>query len=101
MSLNKGIAFEAVHDDVVVPPGALQTGQGKRYAVRSPKFRAWAAHIHAHPELLQEVKKLEKNPPAAKGKFVELFKGEALIAPANKQLWPGASIRRFRVSSFF
>ena len=25
MSLNKGIAFEAVHDNVVVPPGAPQT----------------------------------------------------------------------------
>ena len=52
MSLNKGIVFEAVHDDVVVLPGAPQTGQGKRYAVYSPWFRAWVAHIHAHPELL-------------------------------------------------
>ena len=67
MSLNKGIAFEAVHDDAVVPPGTPQTGQGKWYAVYSPWFRAWVAHIHAHPELLQEVKKLEKNPPTARG----------------------------------
>ena len=66
MSLNKGIAFEAVHDDVVVPPGAPQTGQGKQYAVYSLWFRAWVAHIHVHPELLQEFKKPERNPPTAR-----------------------------------
>ena len=37
--LDKGISFNALHDDVIVPPGALQTGTGKQFAVYSPWYR--------------------------------------------------------------
>ncbi|OCL02033.1 hypothetical protein AOQ84DRAFT_393245 [Glonium stellatum] len=88
MCLDKGIAFEAVHDDVVVQPGALRTGQGKQYAVYSPWYRAWVAYIHAHPELLQESEKPGKNPSDTRNKFAGLFKGEVPSAPSNKRLSP-------------
>lgn len=86
--LVKGINFTAVHDDVVVPPGQLQTGAGKQYAVYSPWYRAWVAHIHAHPELLDEAPAPSANPPEARERFSELFASPIPKAPASKRLCP-------------
>jgi deoxyribodipyrimidine photo-lyase len=59
--LAKSIAFLPVHDDVVVPPGLLSTGQGKQYSVYTPWFRSWVKHIHSNPELLEPSPKPSKN----------------------------------------
>ncbi|KAF2089796.1 hypothetical protein K490DRAFT_36250 [Saccharata proteae CBS 121410] len=84
--LEKGISFTAVHDDVVVAPGELSTGQGKQYAVYSPWFRSWLAHLHKHPELLDERDKPTKNPSSARKAYTELFSAEIPPAPPNKTL---------------
>lgn len=84
--LEKGIAFTAVHDDVVVAPGRLSTGQGKQYAVYSPWFRAWIAHVHSHPDLLDPFEPPGQNPESARQKFKDVFKMEIPEAPPNKRL---------------
>ncbi|MBE7180017.1 MAG: deoxyribodipyrimidine photo-lyase [Terriglobus roseus] len=97
--LSKGISFTAVHDDVVVAPGALSTGTGKQYAVYSPWYRAWLAHLEKHPELLEACPSPEKNPTSARKKFKALFDIPVPHAPEGKvlddedkkrfaQLWP-------------
>lgn len=91
--LDAGIDFTVVHDDVVVPPGALQTGQGKQYAVYSPWFRAWLSHIHKHPELLDEHPRPERNPKDAREKFKDMFESKIPEAPENKRLDPGTKKR--------
>ncbi|KAK8166281.1 DNA photolyase, FAD-binding/Cryptochrome [Phyllosticta citrichinensis] len=84
--LEKGINFSAVHDDVVVAPGALSTGAGKQYAVYSPWYRAWMAHIHKHPNLLDEWESPGQNPPEVRKKFKDLFDSSIPEAPPNKRL---------------
>ncbi|KAF2755148.1 photolyase [Pseudovirgaria hyperparasitica] len=86
--LEKGIAVCPVHDDVIVAPGSLQTGTGKQYAVYTPWYRSWVAHIHAHPELLDEHPRPSSNPPSARKKFPKLFDVPIPDAPANKRLEP-------------
>jgi deoxyribodipyrimidine photo-lyase len=86
MCLEKGIAFTPVHDDVVVAPGELQTGTGKQYAVYSPWFRAWVAHVHSHPDLLEASKSPGKNPPGARQMFKDIFDSPVPSAPENKRL---------------
>lgn len=84
--LEHGISFTAVHDDVVVPPGRLQTGAGKQYAVYSPWFRAWIAHVHAHPDLLKASEAPGQNPSQARKMFKDIFETSIPSAPKNKQL---------------
>jgi deoxyribodipyrimidine photo-lyase len=110
--LNKGIAFTAIHDDVVVPPGRLKTGAGKQYAVYSPWFRAWIAHVHSHPELLEASPAPGKNPSSARKIFKSIFEASIPPAPANKalsldrqahyaKLWPaGEHEAQTRLSKF-
>ena len=84
--LDRGISFTPLHDDVVVPPGALQTGQGKQFSVYSPWYRAWVAHIHGHPERLDISDIPTANPADTKDKLKALFDGPVPSAPANKSL---------------
>ena len=86
MCLEKGICFEAVHDDVVVPPGQLASKAGNQYAVYSPWFRSWIAHVHENPHLLEESPKPGKNPQGARKKFKDIFDSEIPPAPKNKEL---------------
>lgn len=84
--LEQDISFTVLHDDVVVPPGALQTGTGKQYAVYSPWLRAWIAHLDKHPELLEASPAPERNPPSARQKFKDLFNMPVPTAPEGKRL---------------
>lgn len=84
--LDKGISFTVVHDDVVVAPGELQTGNGKQYAVYSPWLRAWIAHIDKNPHLLEPSPAPDKNPPSARSTFTDLFEMSVPTAPEGKQL---------------
>ncbi|KAI4615801.1 hypothetical protein J4E80_006219 [Alternaria sp. BMP 0032] len=99
MMLEKGINFEPHHDDGVVPPGSLKTGGGKQYAMYSPWFRSWVAHLHEHPHLMNERPVPERNPPAFRKKFTQLFDTKVPDLPECKaltaeekerfqQLWP-------------
>lgn len=82
----KGIDVEVVHDTCVVPPGALKTGSGKQYAVYSPWFRTWVAHIHSNPELLSPFDAPARNSPAARKNVAALFDCDIPNAPENKRM---------------
>ncbi|MBK9119252.1 MAG: deoxyribodipyrimidine photo-lyase [Phycisphaerales bacterium] len=43
-----GVKTRAFHDQTIVPPAALQTGQGDFYSVFSPYRRAWLRHVDEH-----------------------------------------------------
>lgn len=81
-----GKAFEVVHDLCVVPPGKLSTGTGRQYAVYSPWYRAWMAHIHSNLELLEESEPPAKNPASARKKFGKLFGCKIPQAPESKRM---------------
>jgi deoxyribodipyrimidine photo-lyase len=82
----EGINFEPQHDDCVVPPGSLKTGGGKQYAVYSPWFRQWIAHLHAHPHLLNERPMPTKNPSGFRKKYARLFNAKIPDLPGSKSL---------------
>ncbi|KAJ4230376.1 DNA photolyase phr1, variant 2 [Fusarium oxysporum] len=81
-----GKAFEVVHDTCVVPPGELHTGAGKQYAVYTPWYRSWVAHIHENLDLLELYEPPEKNPSSARKDFAKLFDVEIPDAPKSKRL---------------
>ncbi|KAI1464180.1 deoxyribodipyrimidine photo-lyase [Daldinia caldariorum] len=83
---DRGLAMVLFHDTCVVPPGALHTGAGKQYAVYSPWYRAWVAHVHANQELLSLLEPPAKNPAAAREKVAALFDCEIPEVPENKRL---------------
>lgn len=110
--LDEDINFTPIHDDVVVQPGQLASGAGKQYAVYTPWYRSWLNHLHTHPELLEEASGPEKNPPAARETFSELFDTPIPKAPANKaltaadkkrftQLWPAGEHAALERLQFF
>lgn len=85
--LEKGIALTVVHDTCVVPPGNLHSqSSGKDFAVYSPWYRAWMAHVQANQDLLEEFDVPAKNPGDAKKKFKSIFESEIPEAPENKKL---------------
>lgn len=112
LGAEQGINFEPCHDDCVVPPGSLKTGAGRQFAVYSPWYRAWVAHLHAHPHLLNERPMPENNPPGFRDKFRTLFDCEVPPAPDSKavdaeqkelfhRLWPaGEAAALDRISLF-
>ncbi|KAK2599929.1 DNA photolyase phr1 [Conoideocrella luteorostrata] len=81
-----GKSFEVVHDTCVVPPGQLQSGSGNQYAVYTPWYRSWVAHIHANLDLLELFEPPNKNPSSAKKQYKDLFDCPIPDAPPNKQL---------------
>ncbi|KAL1596588.1 DNA photolyase phr1 [Paraconiothyrium brasiliense] len=83
-----GINFEPCHDDCVVPPGSLKTGAGRQFAVYSPWYRAWVAHLHAHPNLLNERPMPGQNPSGFRENFTTLFDREVPLAPESKAVGP-------------
>lgn len=83
---DKGIAFETAHDSCVVTPGALQSQQGKQYAVYSPWYRSWMAYLHQHDQNLVISEPPGTNDSSARSHFKDLFKSEVPEAPENKRL---------------
>ncbi|KAF5571640.1 deoxyribodipyrimidine photo-lyase [Fusarium phyllophilum] len=81
-----GKAFEVVHDTCVVPPGELHTGAGKQYAVYTPWYKSWVAHIHENLDLLELYEPPEKNPSNARKDFAKLFDVEIPDGPKSKRL---------------
>lgn len=79
-------AFEVVHDTCVVPPGSLKTGAGRQYAVYSPWYRSWVAHVHSNLDLLEESDPPPKNPASTRKIFGKLFDSTIPETPASKRL---------------
>ncbi|OTB05162.1 hypothetical protein M426DRAFT_57549 [Hypoxylon sp. CI-4A] len=93
----RGLSMVPFHDTCIVPPGSLHTGAGKQYAVYSPWFRAWVAHIHENQELLSPFDPPASNTPAARKKVAALFDCEIPVVPENKRL-PDEDAERFRAT---
>ena len=86
------VDFTVVHDTCIVPPGTLSTGAGKQYAVYTPWFRAWLAHLRdKDPELLVASPPPPRNPTSVREqpRLAALFDGTVPEAPANKRLAGG------------
>lgn len=84
--LQDGISFTALHDDTVVPPGALATGQDTQFSVFSPWYKAWVSHIQRNPDRLDAFSPPSLNPAHTRTRFAELFEKAIPPAPANKAL---------------
>lgn len=91
--LEQGIAVNAVHDTCVVAPGELSSGSGGQYAVYSPWYRAWMAHIHKHPRQLDLFDSPSKNPDSSLQDFASIFSTTIPFAPSNKTLTPEEKTR--------
>lgn len=92
---DKGKVFEVVHDTCVVPPGKLMTGSGKQYAVYTPWYRTWVAHIHSNLDLLEEYDSPVQNPGSTRNVLKKLFESQVPEAPASKKL-AAEDVKRFR-----
>ncbi|KAK5992577.1 Deoxyribodipyrimidine photo-lyase [Cladobotryum mycophilum] len=90
-----GKSFEVVHDTCVVPPGELRSGAGRQYAVYTPWYRSWMAHIHENLDLLELYDPPERNPESARQKYEKLFDCPIPEAPKNKRL-SNEEKKRFR-----
>lgn len=90
-----GVAMEVVHDTCVVPPGRLKSGSGNQYAVYSPWFRTWVAHVHDNLELLEVLEPPGRNPEGTRELFGELFACEIPNSVEGKRLTPEEG-KRFR-----
>jgi deoxyribodipyrimidine photo-lyase len=84
--LEKGIAMDVLVDTCVVSPGELRSGTGKQYAVYTPWYRAWMAHIASKPQLLDLFSAPQKNQSSAREKLSHIFDIRIPEAPENKKL---------------
>lgn len=90
-----GKSFDVVHDSCIVAPGQLQSGAGRQYAVYTPWYRTWVAHVHDNLDLLELFDPPAKNPADARKKYKKLFECPVPEAPQNKGLSPEEK-KRFR-----
>ncbi len=91
--VKRGIAVNAVHDTCVVAPGELSSGSGGQYAVYSPWYRAWMAHIHQHPHQLDLFDSPYENPRSSLADYADIFSNPIPSAPSNKSLTPQEKAR--------
>lgn len=82
--LGEAINFRAVHDDAIVPPGAVITGGNKPFKAFSPWLKACMKHIHEHPHLLNEFPGAARNAPIMDDRLEELFSVTLPHAPLEK-----------------
>ncbi|KPI34517.1 Deoxyribodipyrimidine photo-lyase [Cyphellophora attinorum] len=85
-ALERGIAFDAIHDTCVVDPGELKTGAGGQISVYSPWHRKWCAYLNAHPESLDACPAPEGNPSGTRERLSALFDCDIPSAPQTKSL---------------
>ncbi|KAK9429340.1 CDP photolyase [Lipomyces doorenjongii] len=82
-----GIDFTVVHDTCVVQPGELATKQGKQYAVFTPWYKSWLAHIRNNEgEYLHIYEYPSRNHHSARTKFKDIYVSSVPDAPARKAL---------------
>ncbi|KJX94085.1 deoxyribodipyrimidine photo-lyase like protein [Zymoseptoria brevis] len=86
--LDRGIAVEVLHDDILVPPGVLKNGQGEEFTVYSPWMRAWEKHLQTHPSLTELSPPPTPNPPETQTSFPSLFDLPTPPPPPSKSLAP-------------
>lgn len=86
MLAEKGMCMHLMHDTCVVPPGRLRSGSGKQYAVYTPWFRSWIAHLDENPEVLELLEPPLRNPESARTVFGHLINSDIPMTLRNKNL---------------
>ncbi|KAI7082910.1 deoxyribodipyrimidine photo-lyase [Hortaea werneckii] len=81
----KDLAFEVLHDQTVVIPGTLTTGNGGPMKVFTPYHKAWLAETKSEPSLLDTVPSPEGNDKSAAETFKALFDTKVPDLPESKQ----------------
>ncbi|KAK5114643.1 hypothetical protein LTR62_002216 [Meristemomyces frigidus] len=104
------VAFELLHDQIVVPPYTMATGAGGPHKVFTQYYNAWLPETKDNPELLETVPIPEGNDKSAVKQFQKWFDSKVPPLPDNKQypsqedqdrlrkLWPPgneAGMKRF------
>lgn len=75
--LDNGVSFQPVHDTCVVVPGELTTkSKGTQYAVFTPWYRAWLAHLKSLDDPYPEYSSPGENDKSAKSSLKSLFDSE-------------------------
>ncbi|CAD6505304.1 BgTH12-00796 [Blumeria graminis f. sp. triticale] len=82
------IAFDLRHDSCIVQPGKLLSGTGNAYSVYTPWYRAWMAHVHSNPDLLETFPAPTPNPSSitSDSTYTSLFNCPIPKPPENKRL---------------
>jgi deoxyribodipyrimidine photo-lyase len=107
------IEVKMFHDQTVVEPGTVLTGNGKPMKVFTPYSRAWLALVKKEPELLDTMPPPKKNDAKLAKELKDLFGSEIPEPPADKKfaseedrkrvrkLWPaGNEAASKRMTSF-
>jgi len=80
------------HDQTVVEPGTMLTGNGKPMKVFTPYHKAWTQLVKENPHLLDTSPPPAKNRPQAKKEVDHLFDSE-VPNPAKDKLFPSEEAR--------
>ncbi|RVX68643.1 hypothetical protein B0A52_07070 [Exophiala mesophila] len=105
--------FSLHHDQTIMEPGTMVTGNDKPMKVFTPYHKSWLAEVKSDPSLLDTVPSPSKNPPSAKKELKHHFESSGPKPPKNKQfaskeekdrirqLWPaGHSAAISRLNDF-
>ena len=83
--IGKKTVFSLHHDQTVIEPGTMTTGNDKPMKVFSPYYRAWLEEIKAAPELLDTLPLPQKIGSNASKTVSHLFESKFPSPPENKQ----------------
>ena len=81
----KDLFFDALHDQTVVTPGTIVTGNGGPMKVFTPYHQAWLAETKDNPSLFDLVPAPKGNDKSAAEKFSDLFESKIPGLPESKQ----------------
>ncbi|KAH7381602.1 FAD binding domain of DNA photolyase-domain-containing protein [Pyrenochaeta sp. MPI-SDFR-AT-0127] len=92
----QSIQVSLYHDQTVVEPGTLLTGNGTPMKVFTPYFRQWLEILKSEPELLDTSPPPAKNDASVKKDLKELFDTPAPKAAKDKQFTSEEEKKRIR-----
>ena len=81
----KDLYFDALHDQTVVTPGTIVTGNGGPMKVFTPYHQAWLAETKDNPSLFDLVPAPKGNDKSAAENFSDLFESKIPGLPESKQ----------------
>ncbi|KAJ4373824.1 hypothetical protein N0V83_002563 [Neocucurbitaria cava] len=90
------IQVNIYHDQTVVEPGTMLTGNGTPMKVFTPYFRQWLDTVRSQPELLETSPPPAANPSSAKTDLKDLFDTSAPKPGKDKQFASEEDRKRIR-----
>ncbi|KAK5197280.1 hypothetical protein LTR92_003219 [Exophiala xenobiotica] len=84
------------HDQTVIEPGTMLTGNGKPMKVFTPYHRAWLAEVKSNPSLLDTVPAPSQNSADATKTLRSLFDSKPPTPPEEKQFADESERKRIR-----